>query len=188
MNLHHPIPGSPLHQPNHKPYASATAASTALVVLGLGCSRCGTFFPFLFSSSQTTSALATVYCMHACQVASVMSHSATPWTVACKAALCTGSCKQEYWSGLPCSPPENLPYPGIELMSLMLPALASGLFSASATWRTQNHWPFLMHSDATWVQIPDHPIFDPASFSVKWGCSLRKVYLADCSWGSVLYC
>ena len=39
---------------------------------------------------------------------------ATPWTVACQAPLSLGFSKQEYWSGLPCPPPGNLPDPGIE--------------------------------------------------------------------------
>ena len=42
--------------------------------------------------------------------------------------------RQEYWSGLPCIPPGNLPDLGIELMSLTSPALARGFFTTSATW------------------------------------------------------
>ena len=42
--------------------------------------------------------------------------------------------RQEYWSGLPCPPPGNLPNPGIKPTSLMSPALASGFFTTSATW------------------------------------------------------
>jgi len=42
--------------------------------------------------------------------------------------------RQEYWSGLPCPPPGNLPDPEIEPMSLMSPALAEGIFTISATW------------------------------------------------------
>ena len=42
--------------------------------------------------------------------------------------------KQEYWSGLPCPPPGDLPNPGIEPVSLMSPALAGGFFTTSATW------------------------------------------------------
>ena len=38
---------------------------------------------------------------------------------------------QEYWSGLLCSPPGSLLDPGIEPMSLMRPALASGFFTIS---------------------------------------------------------
>ena len=38
------------------------------------------------------------------------------------------------WSGLPCPPPEDLPNPGIEPMSLTSPALADSFFTTSATW------------------------------------------------------
>ena len=36
---------------------------------------------------------------------SVISDSVTPWTVACQAPLSMGFSRQEYWSGLPFSPP-----------------------------------------------------------------------------------
>ena len=58
----------------------------------------------------------------------------TPWTVALQAPLSTGFFKQEYWNRLPCTPPGDLPNPGIELMSLISPALAGGFFTTSATW------------------------------------------------------
>ena len=51
---------------------------------------------------------------------------------------------QEYWSGLPCPPPEDLPDPGIEPTSLMSPALAGGFFTISATW--EDHCPPLIDS------------------------------------------
>ena len=57
----------------------------------------------------------------------------TPWTVAHQAPLSMGFSRQEYWSGLPCPPPGDLPDPGIETVSLTSPALA-GFFTASATW------------------------------------------------------
>ena len=38
----------------------------------------------------------------------------TPWTVARQAPLSMGFSREEYWSGLPCSPPEDLPDPGFE--------------------------------------------------------------------------
>ena len=44
-----------------------------------------------------------------------------------------GFSRQEYWSGLPCPPPGDLPSPGIKLVSLMSPALAGGFFATSAT-------------------------------------------------------
>ena len=55
---------------------------------------------------------------------------ATPQTVACQASLSMGFCRQEYWSGLPWPPPEDLPDPGFEPKSLMSPALA-GEFSTT---------------------------------------------------------
>ena len=49
-----------------------------------------------------------------CVSLSVVSNSATPWTVAHQAPLSMGFSRQEYWSGLPCPPSEDLPNPGIE--------------------------------------------------------------------------
>ena len=57
----------------------------------------------------------------------------TPWTVACRAPLWVRFSKQQYWSGLPCPAPEDLPYPGIKSFFLMSPELAGGFFTSSAT-------------------------------------------------------
>ena len=46
----------------------------------------------------------------------------------------TGFSRQEYWSGLPCPPPRDIPDPGIEPAFPMSPALAGGFFTTSATW------------------------------------------------------
>ena len=62
----------------------------------------------------------------------------TLWTVACQAPLSMGFSWQDYWSGLPCPPPGDLSYPGIEPESLMSPALAGGFFTTSATWEAQS--------------------------------------------------
>ena len=45
-----------------------------------------------------------------------------------------GSSMQEYWSGLPCPSPGDLPNPGIEPGSLMFPALTGGFFTPNITW------------------------------------------------------
>ena len=50
---------------------------------------------------------------------------ATPWTIAGQTPLCMGFSRQEYWSGLPCPPPGDLPNPGI----LASPALAGRFFT-----------------------------------------------------------
>ena len=58
---------------------------------------------------------------------------ATIWTVAHQAPLSMGISRLEYWSGLPCPPPGDLPDPGIEPTSLMFPELAGRFFTASTT-------------------------------------------------------
>ena len=45
-----------------------------------------------------------------------------------------GFSRQEYWSGLPCPPPGDLPHPGIQSASLTSPALTGRFFTVSATW------------------------------------------------------
>ena len=45
---------------------------------------------------------------------SVVSDSATPWTLAYQAPLSMEFSRQECWSGLPCPPPGDLPNPGIK--------------------------------------------------------------------------
>ena len=68
----------------------------------------------------------------------------TPWTVAHQAPLSIGFYRQEYQSGLPFPPPRDLPNPGIEPRSFILPALVGGFFTTTATWEVcpdnlQNH-------------------------------------------------
>ena len=56
--------------------------------------------------------------------------------------------RQEYQSGLPFHSSWTLPNPGIEVASLVSPALAGGFFTTSATWeviytrdtRSVGHW------------------------------------------------
>ena len=58
----------------------------------------------------------------------------TLWTVAHQAPLCMGFSRQEHWVGLPGPLPGDLPYPGIEPVSLMSPAMAGMFFTTRATW------------------------------------------------------
>ena len=57
---------------------------------------------------------------------------ATLWTIAGQASLSMGFFWQEYWSGLRCPPPGDLPNPGVKPTSLTSPALAGG-FSTTST-------------------------------------------------------
>ena len=59
---------------------------------------------------------------------------ATLWTVACKAPPSIGFPRQEYWNGLPCPPPGDLPDTGIEPKCLRSPAFAGGFFTTGAIW------------------------------------------------------
>ena len=68
---------------------------------------------------------------------SVVSDSATPWTVAHQAPLSMGFCRQEDWNGLPCPPPEDLPDPGIEPGS---PALQTDSLLSEPPGKPQNNY------------------------------------------------
>ena len=52
----------------------------------------------------------------------------TSWTVACQAPLSTGFSRQEYWSGLLCPSPRELPEPGIKPACLNLLHWQVGLY------------------------------------------------------------
>ena len=58
---------------------------------------------------------------------------AISWTGAHQAPLSMTFSRQEYWSGLPCPPPGDLPNPGTEPSSLASPALAGGFFATVPT-------------------------------------------------------
>ena len=58
---------------------------------------------------------------------------ATLLTIALQAPLSLGLSRQQYWSGLPCTPPGDLPDPGIKPVSLSSPVLAGKFCTISAT-------------------------------------------------------
>ena len=53
----------------------------------------------------------------------------TPWTLAHQAPLSMEFPRREYWSELPCPPPEDLPDPVIEPTSPASPVLAGGFLT-----------------------------------------------------------
>ena len=65
-----------------------------------------------------------------------MSDPAILWAIACQAPLFIRFSRQEYWSGLPCPFPGDLPDPGMEPTALESPVLAGKFFITSATWET----------------------------------------------------
>ena len=71
--------------------------------------------------------------MRAC-VLSRFSH-ATLWAVASHASLTMGFSRQEYWSGLVCTPQGVLLDPGVESTP---PASVGGLLTTRDTWEAQD--------------------------------------------------
>ena len=66
-----------------------------------------------------------------------MSDSTTPWTAACQAPLFKGFSRQEYWSGLPCPSPGDLPDPGIEPR---YPALQADSLTSEPPGKPKTEW------------------------------------------------
>ena len=58
----------------------------------------------------------------------------TQCTVTCQGLLYMRFSRQEYWSGLPCFSPGDLPAPGNEPRFLRSLSLAGGVFTTSTTW------------------------------------------------------
>ena len=68
-------------------------------------------------------------CVRARSVTQLCLTLVTPWTVACQAPLSMEFSRQEHWSGLSFSSPEDHPDPGIEPVSPASPALAGRFFT-----------------------------------------------------------
>ena len=105
------------------------------------------FFFFFFGKNSYI----LISCVCACML-SCFSHVqlfATLWTVTCQTPLSMGFSRQEYWIGLPFPPPGDLPNPGIELVSLMSPALAGRFFTTRAAWEAPQPRPFSL-SENSW--------------------------------------
>ena len=91
----------------------------------------GQVFPHIlcFSSSECV-----CVCTHTHECAGVLSHVrllATPWIIVCQTPLSIRFFRQEYWSGLLFPIPGDLPDSGIELKSLVAPALAGRFFTSA---------------------------------------------------------
>ena len=86
---------------------------------------------WLFLNDYLTAYMWGVY-VHVCWVASVISDSLR--LVAHQTSLSMVFSRQEYLSGLPWPSPGDLHLPGMELGSLLSPALVGGFFTTSTTW------------------------------------------------------
>ena len=107
----------------------------------------------IFSGVCKNSTFFRVMCSVLC-CAVLISHFSRVWpftmlcTVALQVPLSVGFSRQEYWSGLLCPPPGDLPHPGMEPRSLMSPALAGRFFTIRATWEAQGNGQYLHYYES----------------------------------------
>ena len=115
--------------------------------------------------------------MRACQVARSRPTLATPWTVGHQAPRSMGLSRQEYWSGWPCPPPEDLPDPGIKPVGsctaggffttepLQIPSrhTASKLYNTptAALGPSQSPWPHSPNKRSSQARLPALPCGSP---------------------------
>ena len=80
---------------------------------------------------------------------------ATLWTTACQAPLSMGFSRQEYWSGLPCPTPGNLPDPRIEPSLLCLLHWQVGSLILAPSW-VSVQFSHSVVSDSLWPHELEH--------------------------------
>ena len=102
----------------------------------------------------------------------------TLWTVADQAPLSMGCSKQEYWNGVPCPSPRDLPNPRIESQSLTSPALAGGFFGT--TWEARERIQPLSNArnPRRRAEGPDTPMRFSAPFPTGQFCSQEETSLS----------
>ena len=98
------------------------------------------------------------------------------WTLARQALLSMGFSRQEYWSGLPCPPPGDLPDSGIKSVCLTSPALAGGFFTTSATEEAlgTGRCPINMCLMKEYMKVPWWA--QPEGHLTYWGSGPKKAY------------
>ena len=74
-------------------------------------------------------------------------HGIVQARIAHQASLSMGLFRQEYWSMLPFSPPEDLPNPGITAPS---PALAEGFFTSEPPGKPRNQTYYNGNEECLW--------------------------------------
>ena len=102
-----------------------------------------------------------------------VSDSATPWAVALQVPLSMGFSRQEYWGGLPCLSPGDLPNPGIESRSPTLQADSLLFELPRKPHASRGHWP-TGHNHAVNKQVFDRHLLS-ICYSRCWGAKQTKV-------------
>ena len=106
-----------------------------------------TELPVLYSSLPLA-----IYFAHVCVSCSVMSNSATPWTIASQTPLSTEFSRQESWSGLPFPSPGGSSRPGDQTW---VSCIAGRFFIIWAAWEAPFYtWP--LNSSYPLLHLPPH--------------------------------
>ena len=119
----------------------------------------------------------------------MLSHSvvpdslATPWTVAHQATLSMGFFRQEYWSGLPFSPPGDLPNPEMEPTSAAL----AEFFTAKPLGKPLQHIQIQLHSDqGDWHCLRFCSSAHSELLQGIWrDLQILNIYMQNCTWWQV---
>ena len=99
-------------------------------------------------------------------------------TAACQAPLSMGFSRQEYWSGLPFSPPGDLPNPSINLASFPSSALVSRFFTTSATQEAHPRAQILTKGKSKW-QIPLEPNDKEFKSKLQFSLGIRDPFICE---------
>ena len=119
----------------------------------------------IFESSSSYRLYVTRYLVlpRACLVSQLCPTLCDLRTVALQAPQFMGFTRQEYWRGLPCPPPGDLPDPRIEHTSPVSPALQGNSLPtepsgkpSSATFTSRSYSPFLSPQSPLWSKLLMH--------------------------------
>ena len=114
---------------------NVTGSSKSIVFFGVGLGK--RFHKVSTSQAAINSFLAMPITLQLLWISAVLSDFScvqlfvAPWTIDQQAPLSMGFSWQEYWSGLPCPPPRDLPDPEIKLASHVPPALQADSLALS---------------------------------------------------------
>ena len=99
-----------------------------------------------------------------------MSDSVTLWTVARQAPLPVRFSRREYWRGLPCPPPGDLPEPGVSCIS----SIASGFFTTEPLGKPLYVFSSVQSLSRVWLFVTPWTTAHQASLSITNCWSLPK--------------
>ena len=110
---------------------------------------------------------------------------ATLWPVVCQASLTMGFSRQQYWTRFPCSPPGDLPDPGIYLHLLYLLHWQAGSLLLGT--------PGKPHDETRWcIKKQIHHFADKSPDNQSYGFSSNHVWMWEFDhkegWVTIIYC